>query len=231
MDIIIDITPGTLKDRIPLSRINGITSLTLNGSINGDDIEFIRRHTGGYDCDDHRNPGPLEVLDLSRCKFTAGGVYKSTEFMGHHRCSIEQFFQMWTPNEYGGPGYGLKLTDPEEISNEMFLNCFKLKKIFLPENIKRIGNLAFYRCDNLEAVYIGRKVESIGEFAFHNTFKLKEIHISCRKPPMLSRLAFGNPKNHDIPCMNPKNKITLFVPKGCSSDYWLQWGFDNVKEE
>ena len=48
---------------------------------------------------------------------------------------------------------------------------------------------------------------------------------------MLSRLAFGNPKYHDIPCMNPQNNITLFVPKGCSSDYWLQWGFDNVKEE
>ena len=231
MDISIDITTGTLKDRISSSRINGITSLTLRGSINGDDIEFIRRHTGGYDSVDFRQAGPLEMLDLSRCRFTPGGIYKTTEFMGHYKGSIEQFFQMWTPNEYGGAGYGLLLTNSDEISNEMFLKCYKLKKIFLPENIKRIGNLTFYRCNNLEIVYIGNEVESIGEFAFYNTFRLKEIHISSIKPPVLSKFAFRNPKYHNHPSTNPKNKITLYVPRGSSSDYWLQWGIDNVIEE
>ncbi len=219
-------------DRIPSSRINGITSLTLRGSINGNDIEFIRCCTGGYDYDDLRQVGPLEALDLSKCKFTPGGIYKTTEFMGHYNGSIEHFFEMGYPTEYRGIGYyGLKLTNSDEISNEMFLNCYKLKKIFLPENIKRIGNLTFYRCDNLETVYIGNKLESIGEFAFYNTFRLKEIHISSIKPPVLSKFAFGNPKYHGLPSTNPKNRITLYVPKGSSSDYWLQWGIDNVIEE
>jgi hypothetical protein len=234
MDIKINITHGTLKDRIPLSRVNGINSLSLIGSINGDDIEFIRRITGGYDwTDNSKFPGPLEVLDLSNCKFVSGGIYKHTEFMGpyKHSVSLHQFLQMWVSHEYAGNGYGLKFIADDEIPNEMFLGCFKLKKIILPRNIKRIGNLSFYDCINLEALYIGNSLSLIGDYAFAKTYHLKEIHIKSNIPPTLSKYAFGDPKYHDNPDMNPKNKITLFVPKGCASDYWLQWGFDKVIEE
>lgn len=233
MDIKIAVTPGTLKERIPESRVNGINSLTLSGSINGDDIEFLRKHTGGYDMVDHRNAGPLETLDLSNCKLVPGGRYKSTEFMGHQRgrVSISQFMEMWTTTEIAGPGYGFNLVKGDEISDEMFLKCYKLRSIFLPKDIKRVGDLSFYRCDNLTRIYLGDKVESIGEFVFENNFSLKEIHIKSKKPPKLSDYAFGNPKYQTLPEMNPKKKITLFVPNGSSSDYWLQWGFDNVIEE
>lgn len=232
MDIKIDIAAGSLKDRIPASRVSGITALTLTGSLNGEDIEFIRRHTGGYDMVDFRKPGPLETLDLSECKLVAGGVYKHTEFMGPRRgkVSISQFMEMWENTEYGGPAYGLRLINSHEVSNEMFLKCYKLKKIILPNNITRIGDLAFYRCDNLSTIYLGDKVTSVGEFAFANT-ALREIHIKCTIPPTLSECAFGNPKYHKRPEMNPKNKITLYVPRGSASDYWLQWGFDNIIEE
>lgn len=233
MDIEINITPGTLKDRIPLSRVNGINSLSLIGSINGDDIEFVRRIAGGYDwTDDFKSPGPLEVLDLSNCKFVQGGIYKHTEFMGPHKhVSLHQFFQMWVSHEYGGEGYGLKFNADDEISNEMFLGCFKLKKIILPRNIKRIGDLSFYDCKNLETLYIGNSLSSIGDYAFKLAYNLKEIHIKSNIPPILSKYAFGDPKYNTLPEMNPKNKIILYVPKGCASDYWLQWGFDNVIEE
>lgn len=233
MEITIDISAGNLKDRIPVSRISGISSLTLNGTLNGDDIEFLRQHLGGYDIVDFRKAGPIESIDLSGCNLVSGGIYKKSEFMGRYRgqMSITRFMELWTSTEIQGPGYGLKLLNADEISDEMFLGCYKFKRIVLPSKIKKIGDLAFYNCDNLTEIYIGDKLESIGEYVFENNFNLKEIHIRVKKPPILSEYAFGNPRYQNLPQTNPRKKISVFVPRGCASDYWLQWGFDNVFEE
>lgn len=233
MNIKIDITAGSLKNRIPESRVSGISGLTLTGTINGDDIEFLRNHSGGYHCVDIRKAGPLEVLDLSDCRIVPGGIYKRTDFMGPQKryVGVRDFMKMWASTEFQGVNFGLRLTNADEISNEMFLKCYKPKVIYLPKGVKRIGDLAFYQCDNLTTIYIGSKLESIGDYVFANNYSLKEIHIKSETPPVLSEYAFGDPKYHSRPGMNPKSKILLVVPRGCSSDYWLQWGFDNVIEE
>jgi hypothetical protein len=173
MDIKINITHGTLKDRIPLSRVNGINSLSLIGSINGDDIEFIRRITGGYDwTDNSKFPGPLEVLDLSNCKFVSGGIYKHTEFMGpyKHSVSLHQFLQMWVSHEYGGNGYGLKFIADDEIPNEMFLGCFKLKKIILPNTITNFEIDCFRFFDKVEKIYYNGTLEDWINITFESKY-------------------------------------------------------------
>ncbi len=58
------------------------------------------------------------------------------------------------PDSYNG----LPIT---EISNNGFMSCTNLKRIFLPSSVKKIGNNAFMNCAKLERLILPN-VESIG---------------------------------------------------------------------
>ena len=62
-----------------------------------------------------------------------------------------------------------------ELSNSAFYDTY-IKKIILPEGLKKIGEKAFEN-SNLEEVYIPSTVESIGKKSFYSCTKLQKVHL------------------------------------------------------
>ena len=62
-----------------------------------------------------------------------------------------------------------------ELSDMAFLHS-SVKKVILPEGLKKIGEKAF-KNSNLEEVRIPSTVESIGKDSFKNCFKLQKDHL------------------------------------------------------
>ena len=56
-----------------------------------------------------------------------------------------------------------------------FSNCIKLKDIYFPDSLKKIGNYAFFKCPAIESLYFGDGLIIIGEYAFISCSALKEI--------------------------------------------------------
>jgi hypothetical protein len=52
-----------------------------------------------------------------------------------------------------------------------------IKKIAIPESVKRIGHWAFYGCTSLKSIEIPEGVNSIGNWAFRNCASLTSIKI------------------------------------------------------
>ena len=50
-----------------------------------------------------------------------------------------------------------------------------IKKIFVPDTVKKIGSHAFEGCRNLETIHLGKNVQTIGREAFRGCKKLKEV--------------------------------------------------------
>lgn len=240
MEIKINVeTAGTIPSIIPLERRWKITQLSIAGNLNGTDIDYLRTMGGGYSSGsyswdhDRKTPGPLETLDLSRANIVSGGLpYKHTEYFDGRtqRSSIEDYFKYQGDSQEfqgsrDGHVYGSKnITSNNVISNEMFLGCWRLVNIILPNNVTRIDDITFLDCWHLTNLYIGEKVNSIGSHIFYSCGRIKEIHIRCLKPPTLKENTFSSYNFK-------KENCKLFVPKGTMSAYWMAWGFDNIFEE
>ena len=227
-------TAGTIPSIIPLERRWQITKLSITGNLNGTDIDYLRTMGGGYSwIDQSSSPGTLVELDLSGANIVNGGEpYKHTEYFDGRfpRVSLEEYFKykgdsVEFQGRRDGHVYGSKnLTVNNVISKEMFLKCWKLVSIILPNNITKIEDITFLECTHLTNLYIGDKVSSIGGEIFNGCSKIKEIHIRCVKPPTINERTFKSG------CFK-KTNCKLFVPRGSLSAYWLAWGFDNIIEE
>ena len=64
-----------------------------------------------------------------------------------------------------------------EIGQSAFENNKTLKKITLPNSIKKIGYNAFLGCEKLESIVLSENLESIGSSSFEDCISLKEIDI------------------------------------------------------
>lgn len=107
---------------------------------------------------------------------------------------------------FGGYYYGYSGSDVtevvlpetiEEIRSDAFLNCYKLLKINMPENLNIIGSYAFYGtqlatlvipdcctaigysafegCENLRMIVLGKGLKKINDRAFWSCSKLLEV--------------------------------------------------------
>jgi hypothetical protein len=65
-------------------------------------------------------------------------------------------------------------TQVKKIGDEAFADCFKIKKVTLPNSIVSIGYKAFYECD-IESINLNDNIKSIYEYAFKDCTKLKTI--------------------------------------------------------
>ena len=63
------------------------------------------------------------------------------------------------------------------IKNSVFMYCYSLKEVILPENIKTVPNFMFENCTGLENIIIPEKIEYVGVAAFRGCKSLKEITI------------------------------------------------------
>lgn len=61
------------------------------------------------------------------------------------------------------------------IGEQLFINCFMLVEVRLPDSVTEIGEEAFCWCENLQRIMLPRNLEYIGIDAFYGCTKLAEI--------------------------------------------------------
>lgn len=168
--IIIDkLVAGTLPQRISDDEKYLITSLKINGEINGTDLGFIRemaRSDYNFETETYRLAN-LSILDLSDAKFVSGGDYYYSNY-DHYDYDLDETF------------YNYYFTKNNEISDYAFYGCDGLRSLTLPTNITLIGNHAFGVCRNLATLNIPSNVTSIGNCAFLDCYNLKSIDLPSR---------------------------------------------------
>jgi len=143
--------PGTISGVISESEKSQVTDLTVTGTINGDDIRFIRE-MAGVDVKGQPVEGSLIRLDLSGVEISAAGGY---------------YYQSSDP-EQGVTSYYAT----SGIIGSYFMCKSKLRECILPKYVKEIKDYAFAESD-LESITISEGLEIVGSYTFART-KLRE---------------------------------------------------------
>jgi hypothetical protein len=106
----------------------------------------------------------------------------------------------WCGGAFQDDGVLTNLSLPETIKeicdgyttlSGAFKNCKKLKDIFFPDSLEKIGSSAFLGCSAVETLYLGNNLKSIGEYSFCECIALKEIDYND-KLETISECAFYN---------------------------------------
>ena len=142
---------GTLKKQLGNDYLK-IVSLKVVGSINGDDIYYLRKMLGAESFSE-ADRGRLTRLDLSEASIVEGG---------------EWYYEYYSKFYY---------TSNDTIGDYMFYGCTNLQNILLPNSITSIGELAFYECSSLAFIGIPDEVTSVGNSAFYGCSSLVSIDI------------------------------------------------------
>ena len=220
-------TAGTLFSLIDESEKYQITSLTVSGRLNSNDISFINdlllKSKGGkgkiiavdlYNTLIDKSYGTDEEIDKSMFGNT---LIKNIILPKYTRSIGWDAFRNWIKLE--------TIQIPSKISYigaSAFNYCTSLKTItFEGNSLTHIDNWAFSDCP-IKSIYIPASVIQIGWGAF-SCPQLQEIHMLGENPPTV-----GN----SSPFAN--FNATLYVPKGCATKYWAApiWGdFKNIVEE
>lgn len=145
---------GELSQKIKQAEKFTITSLIVSGSINSDDVRFLRE-MAGRDMDGNETDGKLSSLDLSDAKIVMGGgnYYKVKRGLS---------------TKY----YNIKENDI--VDSHMFYNCRSLTSLKLPKTVKKIEQNAFYNCQSLKECTLPESLSEINDKAFAKT-KLSEV--------------------------------------------------------
>lgn len=118
--------------------------------------------------------------------------------------------------EYKGKTYQVVAINNDR--NRVFYGTHNnIRKVSLPEGLKRVGNYAFYYCSNLEEITIPSTVEYIGNLAFSNT-GLKRLELKPISAPKLGEDTFYG--SNDLKSIN--------IPEGSLENYkgeegWIKY--------
>lgn len=145
---------GELSKKIKPAEKFTITSLIVSGSINSDDVRFLRE-MAGRDMDGNETDGKLSSLDLSDAKIVMGGG-------NYIKVKIGLSFR----------SYNIKENDVVDLY--MFYNCRSLTSLKLPKTVKRIELYAMQYCKSLQKCTLPESLSEINDKAFANT-NLSEI--------------------------------------------------------
>lgn len=179
-------TAGTLSKLITGDDVSSTTSLALSGSLNGDDILFLR-NMAGAELDGMSNDyGNLAYLDLTNAYIVEGG----------------------------GPYYAYmetNYTKKNEVGNNMFSSCHKLVEVKLPKNVTTVGANCFSGAKDLTRVLLGEKVKTIGQQAFYMT-SLEELDIpdGCESIADMAFYAVSTLKRIHLPASLKSLKLGVF---------------------
>lgn len=152
-------TPGTLNTMMGETKKYAITALKLTGSINIDDIKFLREMAGCY----HnwgKYPGKLEYLDLEDVTLNSKSGSRLDIYTNKR--------DYWTT---------VKGTDSQTLPASIFAYLDQLKTIILPSNIQNIEINGFFRNTSLTTVKLPYNLRSIGEFVFAECESLTDLTI------------------------------------------------------
>lgn len=234
-------TPGELAEQIGENKYE-TTSLVVRGSLNGDDILFIRE-MAGRDIENNPTEGKLSVLDMSEANIVEGGgayfmnyyEYKTeNNVIGEHMFEKSTITSLKVPSNittiksYSFQGSNLLevLEIPTTVSslgNAAFKDCSSLKEFVCPE-VTKIGGEMFSGCSGLVEISIPASVVEIDYMAFANCTAMRNMYVGAEKAPTVGYNAFKN-VNFD--------ECKLYVPTGSaalygSADQWNQ--FKNIME-
>lgn len=220
-------TAGTLFSLIDESEKYQITSLTVSGRLNSNDISFINdlllKSKGGK--------GKIIAVDLYNTLIDKSyGTDEEIDKSMFGNTLIKNIILPKYTRSIGWDAFPLciqleTIQIPSKISYigaSAFNYCTSLKTItFEGNSLTHIDNWAFSDCP-IKSIYIPASVIQIGWGAF-SCPQLQEIHMLGENPPTV-----GN----SSPFAN--FNATLYVPKGCATKYWAApiWGdFKNIVEE
>ena len=145
---------GDLSKKIKDTEKFTITSLTVSGSINSDDVRFLRE-MAGRDMDGNETDGKLSSLDLSDAKIVKGGG-------NYIKVKIGLSFRFYN------------ITENDVVGFYMFYNCRSLTSLKLPKTVKRIELYAMQYCKSLQKCTLPESLSEINDKAFANT-NLSEV--------------------------------------------------------
>ncbi|WP_314810410.1 leucine-rich repeat domain-containing protein [Segatella oris] len=145
---------GDLSKKIKDTEKFTITSLIVSGSINSDDVRFLRE-MAGRDMDGYETDGKLSSLDLSDAKIVMGGG-------NYYKVKRGLSFKY----------YNIKENDV--VDSHMFYNCRSLTSLKLPKTVKKIEQYAMQYCKSLQKCTLPENLSEINDKAFANT-NLSEV--------------------------------------------------------
>ena len=145
---------GDLSKKIKDTEKFTITSLIVSGSINSDDVRFLRE-MAGRDMDGNETDGKLSSLDLSDAKIVKGGG-------NYIKVKIGLSFRFYN------------ITENDVVGFYMFYNCRSLTSLKLPKTVKRIELYAMQYCKSLQKCTLPENLSEINDKAFANT-SLSEV--------------------------------------------------------
>lgn len=192
---------GTLSGKISDNELTTLTELTVNGPINGSDIQIIRAMGG-----------TLKTLNLKNANIVEGGnSYYLTDYFTQNDVIGDYMFYAMTALEkivmpkdvwsigswsYNNPWNADKTSlssyakthntdeNDSDFGCASFYQCVNLKQIEFPESLIHIGAKAFGNCVKLASITIPEGVELLGGYVFINCTDL----VSASLPS-----TFGNP--------------------------------------
>lgn len=233
---------GSLSQYIGEYEKNSISSLTVSGYLNGDDIRFLRE-MAGIDYSGKTTDGKLKHLDMSNAHIiSGGGIYYYTESGNYYTQTDvfgESFFAKSNLVSIKLPlgikrieGRAMtechkltKVTIPssvETIYGNAFSNCSQLFEINIPSGVKSIMGAAFWNCTNLTKVSLPSSLTQIDNYVFQECYNLAEIYCYSETPPAI--------KDETFKYVNLQNCL-LFVPDISigmyqNDEYWQK--FKNI---
>ena len=150
---------SALQEALGESDLLSITGLTISGTINSYDFEFLRTKMT-----------KLAHLDLSQ----ASVVYNEHR----HYETFNTYDNQFPAYAFYNCSNLVSISLPEgvdRISHSAFMGCSNLTSIIIPDNLQYIEPFAFNGCSNLSSIDIPNDVSVISESAFEGCGKLTEI--------------------------------------------------------
>ena len=202
---------GDLSKKIKDTEKFTITSLIVSGSINSDDVRFLRE-MAGRDMDGNETDGKLSSLDLSDAKIVKGGG-------NYIKVKIGLSFRFYN------------ITENDVVGFYMFYNCRSLTSLKLPKTVKRIELYAMQYCKSLQKCTLPESLSEINDKAFANT-SLSEVTFPASLTSIKSKvfyecsnlktLRFTSPSvptfGQDV-FENCSKLEKVYVPKASLNDY------------
>ena len=202
---------GDLSKKINETEKFTITSLIVSGSINSDDVRFLRE-MAGRDMDGNETDGKLSSLDLSDAKIVMGGG-------NYYKVKRGLSFRFYN------------IVENDVVGNYMFYNCRSLTSLKLPKTVKKIEQYAMQYCKSLQKCTLPENLSEINDKAFANT-SLSEVTFPASLTSIkykafsecsdLKTLRFTSPSvptfGQDI-FENCSKLEKVYVPKASLNDY------------
>lgn len=179
-------TAGTLSKLISASEKNTITDLTVRGTLNGDDVRFIRE-MAGKDAESDDTDGALVNLNIADISLTnGGGAYYEDSWSSYYTSTSYDVSE--DEDEYYCTDLSYAFSETNlvsvvwpntmwEVGTDALSYCEKLTTFTLGTSTNEIMDRAFYGCSKLAGIELTDAILYVDGYAFANCTSLKSITI------------------------------------------------------